>query len=130
MYTVLQIEDEESIQELTTLALGLSDELSIVQADNGLDGLRLAHEIKPDLILLDFMLPSLSGEDVIKQIRASAEIDRTPIIFMTARTNPADIELMRALGADDVITKPFDPVGLPDRIFSVIAATNSLPECA
>ncbi|MDU8946125.1 response regulator [Ovoidimarina sediminis] len=127
---MLHIDDDERIRDLVALAMELNDEVSLIQAANGTDGLRLARQLKPDLILLDFMMPGLSGEDVITEIHASPEIARIPVVFMTARTTQADDEFMMSLGARDVIRKPFDPFQLPERVSEFLTVEGIDVKCA
>src|SRR2546428_9343250 len=77
----------------------------VVEAENGTEGLRLIESSKPDLILLDLMLPDISGFDVCREIRRSGS--GVPIIILSAKTEEIDIVVGLEIGADDYITKPF-----------------------
>ena len=100
---VLIVDDEKAIVDI--LKFNLKREgYETIEAYDGLDGLNLATEEKPDLILLDVMLPSMPGFDVCKKIREKSNV---PIIMLTARTDEIDKVLGLELGADDYITKPF-----------------------
>ena len=130
MRTVLQIDDDADIRELTAFTFELVSPIVLLQAAGGAEGVRLALEEKPDLILLDFMMPELSGEDVLNALRKSKETRDIPVVFMSARTTPADENHMRSLGAQDIIKKPFDPVSLPDRIAQLITEAQKASELA
>lgn len=128
MYSVLHIEDDTDILELAQMGLSLDDEIALVQATDGSEGLEKAQSIKPDLILLDYMMPGLSGPDTYARLREIDEITDTPIAFVTARSTQRDEELMKGLGAVAVLRKPFDPLTLADfvRKHAARPATASL----
>lgn len=101
---VLIIEDEASIADMLTYAIK-KEGLAVKAAANGEEGLSEVKAYKPDLILLDLMLPDMSGFDICKKITKDYSI---PIIMLTARSDTFDKILGMELGADDYITKPFD----------------------
>lgn len=113
MLNVLHIEDDEDIRALASMALSLDEEISLTQALDGNDGLKKAEVSAPDLILLDYMMPGLSGIDVYRKIRTELGLEDVPIAFVTARTTPDDEKCMIDLGAVAVLRKPFDPLSLP-----------------
>ncbi len=76
-------------------------------------------EFNPDLLLLDVMMPGLDGPETLAEIRKIEAFQSTPVIFMTAKVLPSEIESLKALGALDVIMKPFEPVELGARIQEV-----------
>jgi two-component system, OmpR family, response regulator RegX3 len=101
---ILVVEDEESYVD--ALTIGLEREgFSVKVARDGIDGLSQFHRHHPDLVLLDVMLPGMSGIDVCKSIRASG--DTTPIIMVTARDTELDVVLGLEFGADDYVVKPY-----------------------
>ena len=101
--TVLVVEDEDSIVE--ALVVGLKREGFLVHvARDGITALTLFDAVRPDLVLLDVMLPSLSGVDVCREIRARS---RTPIIMVTAKSSEIDTVVGLEVGADDYVTKPY-----------------------
>jgi len=111
------VEDEAAIAE--TVAFNLQrDGYQTAIAGDGRTGLKLAHEIKPDLIILDLMLPELDGIEVCRQLRAAGM--SIPIIMLTARDGEADRVLGLELGADDYISKPFSLRELLARVRSVL----------
>jgi len=115
-HKVLVIEDEEPVRELARLYLG-KEGFEIIQARDGREGLRLNGEHRPDLIILDLMLPGLDGWEVCRQIRASSQV---PIIMLTARTEEVDRIVGLELGADDYVVKPFSPRELVARVKAVL----------
>ncbi len=103
MLNVLLIEDEPSYVDALEVGLG-REGLAISAAGDGRSGLDRFRELKPDIVLLDLMLPGLSGLDVLKRIRAESEV---PVIILSAKDSEADIVTALELGADDYVTKPY-----------------------
>jgi two-component system alkaline phosphatase synthesis response regulator PhoP len=101
---ILIIDDEAVIRKAIRMACE-KEGYDIVEAENGTEGLRLLETSKPDLILLDLMLPDVSGFDVCREIRKSGA--RLPVIILSAKTEEIDIVVGLEIGADDYITKPF-----------------------
>jgi DNA-binding response OmpR family regulator len=117
--TILVIEDEKNIQEL--LRFNLEEEgHRVVCASTGDRGLDAANRERPDLIILDVMLPGVSGTDILKSIRASAKVCATPVLMLTARSQESDKVLGLELGADDYVTKPFSTRELSARVKALL----------
>ena len=117
---ILVVEDDSTIRTLLEMALlgaGFKDVKSAARGDEGLDE---AKRTKPDLVLLDLMLPGLDGFTVAKRIRETPELAATRIIMLTARTQNEDIVRGLSCGADDYVTKPFDRQVLLARIAAVL----------
>jgi len=113
---LLIVEDEDKLRKMLTSYL-VSEGFTTLEARDGLQAMDLWQESKPDLVILDIMLPKKSGLDVLKDIRA---VDSTPVIMLTARVEEIDKLLGLELGADDYITKPFSPRELTARIKAVL----------
>ena len=90
-------------------------------ADSGEEGLRIAMEQIPDLILLDIMMPKMKGRDVCAKLKADPKTEKIPVIFLTALGLADHIKAGMDLGADDYIVKPFEPADLKARIAVVLA---------
>lgn len=120
---ILVIDDEEYIVELIQFNLETSNYIVDYSYD-GFDGFIKAKEMKPDLILLDWMLPNISGIDVLKKIREDKELRSTPVIMITAKNMESDKVEGLIGGADDYITKPFSIKELLARISSVLRRYN------
>lgn len=116
---ILVVDDEENIAELISYNL-TSNGYKVIIANNGNDAVKLAVEEKPNLILLDLMIPGKDGYDVCKDIRSNSEIRNTPIIMLTAKSEEFDKILGLELGADDYITKPFSVRELLARVKAVL----------
>jgi two-component system response regulator RegX3 len=120
---VLLVEDEAGIAEALVYQLA-REGYEVVHADNGLTGLERFKNDGADIVLLDLMLPGMSGEDVCKEIRRTSEV---PIIMLTARDQDVDKIIGLELGADDYMTKPFNTRELLARIRAVMRRANRVP---
>ena len=117
---ILVIEDDSTIRALLEMALlgaGFKDVKSSPRGDEGLEEVK---RTKPDLVLLDLMLPGLDGFTIAKRIREIPELSATRIIMLTARTQNEDIVRGLSCGADDYVTKPFDRLVLLARVRAVL----------
>lgn len=108
MLKILVIEDEINIAKNIKQILDLSDFYTII-AQDGQEGIELAKEENPDLILCDIMMPILDGYQVLKELKKDDKIESTPFIFLTAKSDRPDFRKGMELGADDYLTKPFSP---------------------
>lgn len=115
MKKILIIEDNPDVRENTAEILELSN-YEVVTAENGKEGVKLAHEILPDLIICDVMMPELDGFGVLRILSQNQVTSHIPFIFLTAKTEKSDFRKGMSLGADDYITKPFDDVELLNAI--------------
>lgn len=120
---ILVIDDEVHIVELLKFNLEISD-YEVEYAYDGIDGYIKAKEIKPDLILLDWMLPNISGIDVLKKIRNDKTLNKIPVIMLTAKNMENDKVEGLEIGADDYITKPFSVKELLARISTILRRCN------
>jgi two-component system phosphate regulon response regulator PhoB len=120
MPTILIVDDEEDIRELIAMNLARDDRYEILEAGGGLEGLKLAKKRRPDLIILDLMLPEMDGLDVYRQLRADAKTERIPVIMLTARGRLEEKLAGLELGVDDYLPKPFSPKELILRIRNLL----------
>lgn len=116
---LLLIEDEEDIAALIKLQAEISGYKLHVEVD-GLNGYRAVEREKPDLVILDLMLPGQSGLDVCRKIKSHPDLKDIPVIMISAKSEELDIVLGLELGADDYVTKPFSPKILFSRIRAVL----------
>jgi CheY-like chemotaxis protein len=117
--TLLYIDDEPDIRHIVQMALGLAPGLTIHTGDSGEQALTLARTLRPDLVLLDVMMPGLDGPGTLARMRAEPSLARFPVVFMTAKAMPQEVARFRELGAAGVIAKPFDPMKLADQVFAI-----------
>lgn len=125
MPTILIVDDEEDIRELIIVNLAREEPYRILEAANGLEALQLAQEEKPDLIILDLMLPELDGYSVQKELREDARTRHIPVIMLTARGRLDEKITGLESGADDYMTKPFSPRELVLRIRNMLKRSRS-----
>ena len=116
---ILLIEDEEDIAALIKLQAEISGYKLHVEVD-GINGLRAIEREKPDLVILDIMLPGQNGLDVCRKMKKNPELKTIPVIILSAKGEELDIVLGLELGADDYVTKPFSPKILFSRIKAVL----------
>ena len=116
---VLVADDDADILALVSFRLQRAG-YDVVQAGDGEEALRLAREQRPDLAVLDVMMPRLTGDEVTRQLRASEETSRIPVILLTARVQEADVARGFEAGADDYIKKPFSPQELRARVQAIL----------
>jgi two-component system alkaline phosphatase synthesis response regulator PhoP len=119
MTRVLVVEDEPDVAELIRYNLQ-KEGWEVVPATNGADALRRAQEARPDLILLDIMIPHLNGWEVCRRLKQDPETHGVPVIMLTGRVDEGDKVLGFELGADDYVTKPFSLRELIARVRAVI----------
>jgi len=117
---LLLVEDEEALRSMLREHL-ISEGFEVAEARNGQEAINMWGSCRPAMIVLDIMLPILSGIEVLKQVRNH---DNTPIILLTARTDEVDKLLGLELGADDYISKPFSPRELSARVRAVLRRTQ------
>jgi DNA-binding response OmpR family regulator len=115
---ILVVDDEPSMRMLCRINLSLAG-FEVVEAADGDAALAVAAD-GFDLVLLDVMLPGLSGFEIAARLRADPRTKALPIVFLSARADRQEIERGRALGALEYITKPFDPLALPERLASLL----------
>ncbi len=104
---VLIIDDEDSLRKI--VAHAFSDRgHTVVTADNGSDGLQMATKERPDIVILDLIMPGLNGFEVCRRIREDSALDRTVVIITSAKSYKPDIDKAKELGADAFVVKPAD----------------------
>jgi two-component system, OmpR family, alkaline phosphatase synthesis response regulator PhoP len=117
---VLVIDDERSIRILCRVNLAASG-MDVIEAADGRAGLELARKERPDLVLLDVMMPELDGWTVARELAADEKTREIPVVFLTARADPADRRLGQQLGGVGYLVKPFDPVSIAELVEDVLA---------
>jgi CheY-like chemotaxis protein len=117
---ILIIDDDDDIRLIARLSLSRVGGMEVVDASGGLEGVRKAQEEKPDVILLDMMMPTMDGTQTLAALRAQPATATTPIIFLTAKAVGAEAERAAALGAAGILFKPFDPRTLSDEVRALL----------
>ena len=116
---VLVADDDDDIRDLVAFRLDRAG-YDVLRAGDGQQALDIARDRRPDLAVLDVMMPRLTGYDVTRELRADAETAQIPVILLTARVQEADIARGFEAGADDYVKKPFSPQELKARVQAVL----------
>lgn len=117
--TILYVDDEPDIREVVQMSLSLVAGLDVQVCESGERALQLLPQIKPDLVLLDVMMPGMDGPSTLLKMRSLPEHAKIPVVFMTAKAMPQEVARFRELGAVSVIAKPFDPIQLGNQVIAV-----------
>jgi DNA-binding response OmpR family regulator len=122
--TVLVADDD--VDALGVVAFGLERMgYRVLRAHDGEEALKLVLERRPDLAILDVMMPKVNGYDLVRQIRATDEVAETPLILLTARAGEFDRRFGYEVGADEYVRKPFSPKELEERVDELLARSSS-----
>jgi DNA-binding response OmpR family regulator len=122
--TILVIDDEKDLIELVQYNLE-KEGYDVIAAGDGPSGMEVIRKHRPDLVVLDLMMPGMDGLAVCQQLRSDARVARVPIIMLTAKATEADRIVGLELGADDYITKPFSPREVVARVKAVLRRSSS-----
>ena len=125
--TILVIDDEKDLIELVRYNLE-KEGYDVIAANDGQSGLEVVKKHRPDLVVLDLMMPGLDGLQVCQRLRSDPRSGRIPVIMLTAKATEADRIVGLELGADDYITKPFSPREVVARVRAVLRRTNPIAE--
>ena len=125
--SVLIIDDEEDVKDIAQMGLEMAAGWQVITAGTGKEGLRIAEDRQPEVILLDLMMPGWDGKETLKQLKANLNTVAIPVILMTAKTQSAIAELVEDIAHElteldlaGVITKPFRPLELPAQITEIL----------
>jgi CheY-like chemotaxis protein len=122
---VLVVEDDRSIQMVLELILSRMAKCDVIVASDGPEGLAKIQQQRPDVVLLDLMLPGMDGLEICRRAKADEETRLIPIIFLTAQPQPATVARAMALGAAGYLVKPFDPIKIIDQINEALARVQA-----
>jgi CheY-like chemotaxis protein len=117
--TILYVDDEPDIREVVQMSLSLVEGLDVQVCESGERALQLLPQLKPDLLLLDVMMPGMDGPSTLQKMRTLPALAKIPVVFMTAKAMPQEVARFRELGAVSVIAKPFDPIQLGKQVVAV-----------
>lgn len=116
LHRIMYVEDELDIQAVATLALEALGGFTVKVCSSGQEALASIAEFAPDLVLLDVMMPGMDGPATLKILRAMPDTAKIPVIFMTAKVQPSEVQEYKNMGALGVIPKPFDPMTLAESV--------------
>ncbi len=122
MAKILYVDDEPDIREVAQMSLELDDGLEVRACGSGREALPAAAEWRPDLILLDVMMPEMDGPATLEALRSDPATSAIPVVFITARSQAAEVEALLRSGALGVIPKPFDPMTLAASVRGFLGA--------
>ena len=120
---VLVVDDDPVILELLRINFEIEG-FEVLRASDGEEGLRRARDEAPDVVLCDIMMPRLDGLQLLTTLRADPATARLPVVLLSAKAQKVEVERGLSLGADDYVTKPFDPLELLDRVNAVLAKSR------
>jgi len=118
--TVLIVDDDDSIREITQLALEMVGGWTVISANGGAQALELAHAHKPDAVLLDVMMPDMDGPTTFRHLQADEETRGIPVVLLTAKVQVGDRQVWDDLDVVGVIPKPFDPMTLATQVAELL----------
>jgi CheY-like chemotaxis protein len=116
---ILVADDEPDILEISRIALETVGGFEVSVCSSGRTLLERLTEFEPDLVIVDVLMPDMTGPDVLEEIRRNPEYDAIPVVYLTGVIQNEELESLRETGVADVILKPFDPMTLADRINSI-----------
>ncbi len=123
MHTVLIADDEHNIRHILDFSLN-AEGFDVLSAHNGEDALAMALEHRPDLIILDIMMPGKGGIETCRALKSDPQTAAIPVVLLSARSSPADREAGEGAGANDYITKPFSPQKVIDTVQGLLGVAG------
>ncbi|MCG6886675.1 MAG: response regulator [Proteobacteria bacterium] len=119
---ILYVEDDPDIQAIARVALESVGGFTVETCNSGQTAVTNAADFRPELLLIDVMMPDMDGPTTLAALRDQPSLADTPAVFITAKVQPDEIEQLQNYGAVDIITKPFDPMTLSDQLRQIWAA--------
>lgn len=119
---VLVIDDEDDIRQVARLALARVGGMEVADTSRSEEAVEIAVRERPDVVLLDVMMPGRDGPATLAALRADERTAALPVVFLTAKAMPAEIQRLKSLGATGVLTKPFDPMTLAAALRATLGA--------
>ncbi len=113
---IMLVEDDRDVRTVAVMALEMVGGFKVMACESGEVALAAFEGFAPQLVLLDVMMPGMTGPEVLAKLRALPAAAEIPVAFMTAKVQPEEVRKLLALGAIDVIAKPFDPMTMPDQV--------------
>lgn len=124
--SILIIDDEEDVKEIAKLGLEMAANWNVITANSGKEGLNLAKTSQPEVILLDLMMPDWDGKETLKHLKTNQNTVNIPVILMTAKTQSAIASELKKLEIIGIITKPFRPLQLPEKISEILSKIKTI----
>ena len=119
---ICYVEDDEDIQRIVRMSLERVGKMTVAVVSDPTQAIAAMTEFRPDLVMLDWMMPVMDGPTLFKQMKLRPETSALPVVFITAKAAQRDLDELKALGAVGTISKPFSPKDLPDQLRAIWAA--------
>jgi CheY-like chemotaxis protein len=119
---VCYVEDDEDIQRIVRMSLERVGKMTVAVVSDPTQAIETIKEFRPDLVMLDWMMPVMDGPTLFRQMKLRPETSSLPVVFITARASAPDLEELKSLGAAGTISKPFSPKDLPDQLRAIWAS--------
>jgi DNA-binding response OmpR family regulator len=117
---ILHVDDDPDLREITKLALEAIGGMEVCQCADAKETLACAPTLAPDLMLLDVMMPGISGQDLLLELRKLPGYDTLPVVFLTAKATRDELDRLMEMQIDDIVTKPFDVLELPNLLQEIL----------
>lgn len=115
---IMCVDDEEDIRDILSYMFE-NEGYEVITCSGGEEGLKKAVSFQPNLIVLDVMMPNVDGIETLKELKVSPDTNQIPVVFLTAKTLPSELEQLKKLEVLAVFTKPFDPLSLPKELLAL-----------
>ena len=119
---ICYVEDDEDIQRIVRMSLERVGKMTVAVVSDPTQAIATINEFRPDLVMLDWMMPVMDGPTLFRQMKLRPETRGLPVVFITAKAAQRDLDELKALGAAGTISKPFSPKDLPDQLRAIWAA--------
>ena len=119
---ICYVEDDEDIQRIVRMSLERVGKMTVAVVGDPTQAIETMAEFRPDLVMLDWMMPVMDGPTLFRQMKLRPETSSLPVVFITARASPRDLDDLKNLGAAGTISKSFSPKDLPDQLRAIWAA--------
>ena len=119
---ICYVEDDEDIQRIVRMSLERVGKMTVAVVSDPTQAIAAMTEFRPDLVMLDWMMPVMDGPTLFKQMKLRPETRSLPVVFITARASQPDLDELKTLGAAGTISKPFSPKDLPDQLRAIWAS--------
>jgi CheY-like chemotaxis protein len=113
---IVYVEDDEDIQRIVRMSLERVGRMTVEIVSDPFKAIETISAFKPDLVMLDWMMPGMDGPGVYREMKKRPETCALPVVFITAKATPRELEELKAMGAAGTISKPFSPKDLPDQL--------------
>jgi CheY-like chemotaxis protein len=116
---IVYVEDDEDIQRIVRMSLERVGKMTVEVVSDPTLAIQTITEFRPDLVMLDWMMPVMDGPTIYRQMKMRPELNALPVVFITAKAGQRDLEELKALGCAGTISKPFSPKDLPDQLRAI-----------